>query len=109
MLNAEELAQVIHLGQQVPFLLLDVERRDQRGQLVGLTNPCHTLDLEHLPRESIGIGPWQLHIGELCLDLGDQLRHRWRREVVWLASRLRRGPGLPAQALELGEELLGLT
>ncbi|MOA49504.1 hypothetical protein D3C78_1723910 [compost metagenome] len=96
---AEALAQRFHFGEQQALLLLDMQGRDQPGELPWLAEPGDLLDLVHLPCQGVGIGPGQLHVGEQGLDLRDlvgQLGEVGRLALGLLARRR-----LPTQALEL--------
>lgn len=83
MLDAEALAEALHFGQQVPFLLLDVQRCQDRLHLVRLFGqPSDFCYAEHLLGDLVRVAPGEPHIGQLGfddLDLGRELA-----EVVWL-------------------------
>lgn len=104
---AEQLEQLLHATQKPALLLLNMQGSQHCFELFRLLQPGHFGHAEHLLGDLVGVTPGQFHLGQLRLDdldLGGQLT-----EVMRLTGCSLAGLWLPAQALELRQQLLGLA
>ncbi|MDF5826265.1 hypothetical protein P4237_29290 [Pseudomonas aeruginosa] len=62
------LAEPIHFSEEVPFLLLDVQRCQDCRELIWLLQPGDLGHAEHLLGDLVGVTPGQPHLSQLRLD-----------------------------------------
>ena len=97
---AEQLEQFLHVTQKPALLLLNMQGSQHCFELFRLLQPGHFGYAKLAFGDRIGVAPRQPHVGELSWQLPP---------IVRLAGCSLAGLWLPAQALELRQQLLGLA